>query len=66
MSRPLFNRLEIKKRYYHLKPFKQCFVGAEAVTWVENSLSLSRKDAVQLLRTMMVRSGRNRESLLLV
>ena len=38
--------LEIKNRRHHLKIYKQCFVGSEAVDWLVNHLNISRKQAV--------------------
>ena len=41
--------IDIKDRKYHLKTYKQCFVGCDAVTWfVEHGYATSRKDAVKL------------------
>jgi hypothetical protein len=41
--------LKIENRKYHLKTYKQCFVGKEAVDYlVESGMAPSRQDAVEL------------------
>lgn len=40
--------VQIKERQYHLKTYRQCFVGSEAVDWLVAYLKVSRADAVQI------------------
>ncbi|MEO1350093.1 MAG: mechanosensitive ion channel protein [Cyanobacteria bacterium J06635_15] len=40
--------IQIKDRQFHLKTYRRCFVGSEAVDWLVSYLSISRKEAVQL------------------
>ena len=41
--------IEIKNRKYHMKTFKNCFIGSEAVTWlVDNQWVPNRQEAVLL------------------
>ena len=38
--------IQIKERHFHLKSYRQCFVGSEAVDWLVSHLKISRQDAV--------------------
>ena len=40
--------LEIKKRRYNLKVYSRCFVGSEAVSWLQDNFGLSQTDAIAL------------------
>ena len=40
--------VEIKARHYHLKLYKRCFVGSEAVDWLVKHLNISRTKAVAI------------------
>ena len=40
--------IEIKARHYHLKLYKRCFVGSEAVDWLVKNLNISRTKAVAI------------------
>ncbi len=40
--------LDIKDRQYKWKNYPRCFVGNEAVTWLQESLGLSQEEALQL------------------
>ena len=40
--------LIIKNRRYNLKLYYQCFVGSEAVTWMQEKLNISREQAVNV------------------
>ncbi|ELS00309.1 Domain found in Dishevelled, Egl-10, and Pleckstrin (DEP) [Xenococcus sp. PCC 7305] len=40
--------LQIKNRRYNLRIYQQCFVASEAVTWMQEKLTISRKQAVSL------------------
>lgn len=45
----------VKDRKYHLKTYKQCFVGSEAVTMlVESGLAENREDATDKLQKLLV------------
>ena len=44
----LHHSLDIKDRSYHLQDFPQCFVGADAVSWIAGHLRRSRAEAVAL------------------
>eukprot|EP01080_Neovahlkampfia_damariscottae_P007458 gene7458-11783_t len=41
-------RVDIKDRKYRLKMYKNCFIGSDAVTWISNTLQISRKFATKL------------------
>ena len=46
-------KVEIKDRSYHLKTYKQCFIGKEAVDFLVNEgHALTRDDAVALGRAL--------------
>ena len=45
--------IQIKTRQFHLKTYRQCFVGSEAVDWLVSHLEISRTDAVQLGQRLM-------------
>lgn len=38
--------IQIKERQFHLKTYRQCFIGSEAVDWLVSHLKISRQDAV--------------------
>lgn len=38
--------IQIKERQFHLKTYRQCFIGSEAVDWLVSYLKISRQDAV--------------------
>ena len=40
--------IQIKERQFHLKTYRQCFVGSEAVDWLVSYLKISRQDAVKV------------------
>jgi hypothetical protein len=40
--------LQLADRRWRLITYSRCFVGSEAVTWMESSLNVSREEAVQL------------------
>ena len=40
--------LTVKERRYHMKYYKNTFLGAEAITWLTDHFILSRKDALLL------------------
>jgi len=53
MSHPA-SGVEVKDRKYHLKTYKKCFVGSEAVDWLVAKLNLvDREDAVSVGRELM-------------
>ena len=41
-------RVQIKDRLYHLKIYRCCFVGREAVRWLKGYLNISTEEAVAL------------------
>ncbi len=45
--------IQIKARLYHLKSYRQCFVGSEAVDWLVSHLKISRQDAVIVGQRLM-------------
>lgn len=42
------NGLEIKDRRYHLSIYPKCFIGSDAVKWIENKYLLSKFEAIRL------------------
>eukprot|EP01104_Vermistella_antarctica_P011653 TRINITY_DN3278_c0_g1_i1.p1 TRINITY_DN3278_c0_g1~~TRINITY_DN3278_c0_g1_i1.p1 ORF type:complete len:492 (+),score=79.16 TRINITY_DN3278_c0_g1_i1:187-1662(+) len=38
----------VKDRKYHLKKYRNCFVGSEAVDWIVNRVDVKRKEAVEI------------------
>jgi serine/threonine protein kinase len=47
--------VDVRRRFWRLTPYENCFIGRDAVTWVSERLRLSRAESVFLLRTMMLR-----------
>ena len=45
--------LEIKNRWYHLKCYKDCFVGSELVAWLMKNRSLNVKEAIALGQNLL-------------
>ena len=41
------DRLKIGSHRHHLRIYKKCFVGSEAVTWMTENLKISRSEAVE-------------------
>jgi hypothetical protein len=39
------NGVEVKDRKYHNKTYEKCFVGSEAVDWLQKHLGISRSEA---------------------
>ena len=40
--------VQIKDRPYHLKTYRRCFVGEEAVRWLKGYLNISEEEAVEI------------------
>lgn len=45
--------VEVKDRTYHLKKYPHCFVGREAVSWMESALFIDRAQAVVVGQHLM-------------
>lgn len=40
--------IEIKDRRYYLKTYSQCFIGSEAVEWMQKKYKISQREAIKL------------------
>ncbi|MBF2056152.1 MAG: hypothetical protein IGQ45_02780 [Cyanobacterium sp. T60_A2020_053] len=40
--------LEIKNRHYRLVTYDQCFIGSEAVKWMQNRYGISKAEAINI------------------
>ena len=45
--------LDIAKRQYRLKSYPRCFVGSEAVAWLQDKLGFTQEEAIQLGQRMI-------------
>ena len=60
LARDMYASVPIRDRKYHLRTYKDCFIGREAVDWmVENSYAESEEAAVVVGR-LLRRAGRSR------
>jgi hypothetical protein len=52
MRSPKGVKIETRSQSFRL-PYKQCFVGKEAVDWISSNLSISRAESVQLAQRLI-------------
>ena len=47
--------VEVKSRSHHFKTYKNAFIGSEAVTWLSETLQLTREEAVEVGQELQAR-----------
>lgn len=53
LAQRMMNSISISDRWYYFKVYSSCFIGSEAVNWLQNDLNCSTQEAIHIGNKML-------------
>jgi hypothetical protein len=53
LAQKMMNSISISDRWYYFKVYTSCFIGTEAVIWLQSDLNCSKQEAIQIGNKML-------------